>query len=113
MTGTPLGPARPVRANDLPRSRPLHAGQSCCPSHRSADRPRGAPSVAQRTIGVAPRQHRGREDAPVDGRILLVEDDASIREIVALGLRAIGFDVVTAADGPSGLERWQATGPDL
>jgi two-component system response regulator MtrA len=49
----------------------------------------------------------------VDGRILLVEDDASIREIVALGLRAIGFDVVTAADGPSGLERWQAAEPDL
>lgn len=49
----------------------------------------------------------------MDGRILLVEDDASIREIVALGLRAIGFDVVTAADGPSGLERWQAADPDL
>ncbi|MBI3752007.1 MAG: response regulator transcription factor [Chloroflexi bacterium] len=49
----------------------------------------------------------------MDGRILLVEDDASIREIVALGLRAIGFDVVTAADGTSGLERWQASDPDL
>lgn len=49
----------------------------------------------------------------MDGRILLVEDDASIREIVALGLRAIGFDVVTAVDGPSGLERWQAADPDL
>lgn len=49
----------------------------------------------------------------MDGRILLVEDDASIREIVALGLRAIGFDVVTAADGPSGLERWRDVDPDL
>ena len=49
----------------------------------------------------------------MDGRILLVEDDASIREIVALGLRAIGFDVVTAADGPAGLERWRADRPDL
>ena len=49
----------------------------------------------------------------MDGRILLVEDDASIREIVALGLRAIGFDVVTAPDGPTGLERWRTAQPDL
>jgi two-component system response regulator MtrA len=52
-------------------------------------------------------------EARVDGRILLVEDDASIREIVALGLRGIGFDVVTAADGPTGLERWRTTEIDL
>jgi two-component system response regulator MtrA len=49
----------------------------------------------------------------VNGRILLVEDDASIREVVALGLRAIGFDVVTAPDGPTGLERWRADEPEL
>lgn len=49
----------------------------------------------------------------MDGRILLVEDDASIREVVALGLRAIGFNIVTAPDGPTGLERWRADRPDL
>ncbi|HXI45367.1 MAG TPA: response regulator transcription factor [Candidatus Acidoferrales bacterium] len=49
----------------------------------------------------------------MDGRVLLVEDDASIREIVALGLRAIGLDVRTAPDGRTGLERWQAERPDL
>ena len=49
----------------------------------------------------------------MDGRILLVEDDASIREIVALGLRAIGFEVVTAPDGAAGVERWRANRPDL
>ncbi len=49
----------------------------------------------------------------VDGRILLIEDDASIREVVALGLRAIGFEVITAADGPAGLDRWRETPPDL
>jgi two-component system, OmpR family, response regulator MtrA len=75
-------------------------------------------------LSPAPRRRRSvrsaklpdnsrREDAPVDGRILLVEDDASIREIVALGLRAIGFDVVTASDGPTGLERWRTAQPDL
>jgi two-component system response regulator MtrA len=49
----------------------------------------------------------------MDGRILLVEDDASIREIVSLGLRAIGFEVLTAPDGPTGLERWRSSRPDL
>jgi len=49
----------------------------------------------------------------VDAHILLVEDDPSIREITALGLRAAGFAVETAADGAEGLERWRATSPDL
>jgi two-component system response regulator MtrA len=49
----------------------------------------------------------------VDARILLVEDDASIREITALGLRGAGFEVVTAADGVEGLERWRSDRPDL
>jgi two-component system response regulator MtrA len=49
----------------------------------------------------------------VDARILLVEDDASIREIVALGLRGAGFTVATAADGPEGLARVRAERPDL
>ena len=49
----------------------------------------------------------------MDARILLVEDDASIREIVALGLRGAGFTVATAADGPEGLARVRAERPDL
>jgi two-component system response regulator MtrA len=49
----------------------------------------------------------------VDAHILLVEDDPSIREVTALGLRAAGFTVSTAADGAEGLERWRAGAPDL
>jgi two-component system response regulator MtrA len=49
----------------------------------------------------------------VDAQILLVEDDPSIREVTALGLRAAGFTVTTAADGVEGLERWRAARPDL
>ena len=49
----------------------------------------------------------------MDGRILLVEDDPSIREITTLGLRAAGFEVAAAADGPSGLERFRADSPDV
>jgi two-component system, OmpR family, response regulator MtrA len=49
----------------------------------------------------------------VDARILLVEDDASIREVTAIGLRSAGFEVVTAADGVEGLERFRADPTDL
>ena len=49
----------------------------------------------------------------MDARILLVEDDASIREITALGLRGAGFVVTTAVDGIEGLTRFRAEGPDL
>ena len=39
----------------------------------------------------------------MDERLLLVEDDASIREIVSIGLKAAGFRVATAMDGRQGL----------
>jgi len=39
----------------------------------------------------------------MDERVLLVEDDASIREITTLGLQRAGFRVTTAADGRGGL----------
>jgi two-component system, OmpR family, response regulator MtrA len=49
----------------------------------------------------------------MDARILLVEDDPSIREVTAMGLRAAGFEVDTAADGVAGLEKWRKAQPDL
>jgi two-component system response regulator MtrA len=41
----------------------------------------------------------------VDERLLLVEDDPSIREIASLGLRDAGFRVTAAVDGREGLTR--------
>ncbi len=49
----------------------------------------------------------------MDARILLVEDDPSIREITAIGLRNAGFTVTTASDGREGLERFGAEPLDL
>ncbi|HEY3523037.1 MAG TPA: response regulator transcription factor [Candidatus Limnocylindrales bacterium] len=49
----------------------------------------------------------------MEGRILLVEDDASIREVVELGLARAGFEVEAAADGVAGLDRFRARPPDL
>ncbi len=49
----------------------------------------------------------------MDRTILVIEDDASIRELIELGLSAAGFDVITAADGWSGLGRFRDERPDL
>jgi two-component system, OmpR family, response regulator MtrA len=49
----------------------------------------------------------------VDATILLVEDDRSIREVTAIGLRNAGFTVETADDGRAGLERFEAANFDL
>ena len=49
----------------------------------------------------------------MDARILLVEDDPSIREVTAIGLRNAGFAVETAADGREGLDRFEREPFDL
>ena len=49
----------------------------------------------------------------MDARILLVEDDPSIREVTAIGLRQAGFTVATADDGRDGLDRFWSEPFDL
>jgi len=49
----------------------------------------------------------------VDERVLLVEDDPSIREVASLGLRGAGLSVETAADGREALVRFRAEPYDL
>jgi two-component system response regulator MtrA len=49
----------------------------------------------------------------MDERLLLVEDDPSIREIAKLGLTKAGFHVTTAADGREGLLHFRQTPFDL
>ncbi|MYB40905.1 MAG: response regulator transcription factor [Chloroflexi bacterium] len=46
-------------------------------------------------------------------RVLVVEDDAAILETVAYNLGREGYEVVTAADGVSGLQLSRETEPDL
>jgi DNA-binding response OmpR family regulator len=46
-------------------------------------------------------------------RILLVEDDATMRHTLALNLRAEGYQVIEAEDGEAGLAAGRAEGPDL
>jgi two-component system, OmpR family, response regulator MtrA len=49
----------------------------------------------------------------MDGHVLLVEDDASIREVTALALGRAGFRVTVSGDGRDGLSRAQETAFDL
>lgn len=51
--------------------------------------------------------------ATVTGRVLLVEDDASLREVAATMLVAQGFSVDTSADGIDGLEKFRANPYDV
>lgn len=45
--------------------------------------------------------------------ILLVDDDATLRETLALNLRGAGYEVYAAADGASALEMARALAPHL
>lgn len=45
------------------------------------------------------------------GRLLLVEDEARLRGLIALFLRMEGFEVVEAEDGLRGVERFGDSGP--
>jgi DNA-binding response OmpR family regulator len=50
---------------------------------------------------------------PVTARVLIIEDDATVAEVVARYLEREGYDVETSADGAAGLERALADPPDL
>jgi DNA-binding response OmpR family regulator len=53
------------------------------------------------------------DDAPVSVRILLVEDDRTIREATRIALERDGFVVTTAADGAAGLAAFRLSPPDV
>src|SRR5687768_10728219 len=46
-------------------------------------------------------------------KVLLVEDEATLRETLALNLRSEGYEVTTAGDGLSGLRLAREQTPDL
>ncbi|HXO64353.1 MAG TPA: response regulator transcription factor [Steroidobacteraceae bacterium] len=46
-------------------------------------------------------------------KILVADDDADLRELIAFGLAQAGYLVIKAADGPAALERFAAESPDL
>ena len=52
-------------------------------------------------------------NSDADPRVLVVDDDAALADVVARYLRREGFEVDYAQDGATGLDRALATLPDL
>ncbi|MDQ3377611.1 MAG: response regulator, partial [Actinomycetota bacterium] len=46
-------------------------------------------------------------------KVLIVDDEPNIREVVGLYLRRDGHEVVSAADGEEALELFRSAAPDL
>ncbi len=46
-------------------------------------------------------------------KILLVDDDPDLLDLLAYALCCAGFSIITATDGNQALQRWQAEQPDL
>jgi CheY-like chemotaxis protein len=55
----------------------------------------------------------GVPDTTTEGRIILIEDDENIRQVLRIQLEVAGYDVRTAAEGANGLEMIQKNPPDL
>ncbi len=49
----------------------------------------------------------------VEGRVLVVDDEPVVREVLTRYLKRDGFEVETAADGEDAIARFDATAPDL
>jgi DNA-binding response OmpR family regulator len=46
-------------------------------------------------------------------RILVVDDDLALSDVIAFTLRRAGFEVITSHDGVDAYERWRTEAPDL
>ena len=49
----------------------------------------------------------------VAGKVLVVDDDASVQRLLQFTLQQEGYEVVMASDGADGLRRWQQDSPSL
>jgi CheY-like chemotaxis protein len=72
------------------------------------ERPGGEVQIPPRS--KAYRRLRKPMRAP---RVLLIDDDPAIRTICSVNLRALGIEVIEAADGAQGLELARRERPDL
>ena len=46
-------------------------------------------------------------------KVLIIEDDAALAEVLAYNLKQAGYEVFVARDGADGLQQAQMRGPDL
>ena len=46
-------------------------------------------------------------------KILIVEDDGNIRELLRLYLEREGYEITEASNGEEGVEQWRKVNPDM
>ena len=73
---------------------------------RRADRDGEVPASGGKT-GDELRRSRGA------ATVLVIDDDPDVRQFIAAGLEEYGHEVIEAADGGEGIEKFAATSPDL
>src|SRR4029450_5255276 len=78
--------------------------------HGISTRPAGLPH--RQSVAWIPVSESSASVTP-SRRILVVEDEPTIADAVALRLRSEGFAVDIAADGPAGVEACEGLTPDL
>src|SRR3954465_11761668 len=95
------------RSEPTPASRPLD-GDDEVSSERESTMLRAA-----MTANVAARASAASLDDEEPARVLVADDDAAPRELIATTLRASGYEVETAADGQEAIARFSRGGLDV
>jgi len=96
-----VSPGRVVRSAPVARSRPAHT-RAAGPGRHAADEHRPSPTAA----GTASQQS-GKL------RVLVADDDHSIRMLCRVNLELAGFEVHEAEDGEEALRKIDASSPDI
>src|SRR5215208_6339558 len=117
-TGRPLArpsAPRPTAPNPPPRPPSRHGKATDQDLYRSRTwtRSPSEPAPAMLASAHAAKGERLTAEHPSKGTVLLVEDEASIADLVRLYLERDGFRVVWRTDGPSGLAAVDAERPRL
>jgi DNA-binding response OmpR family regulator len=91
---------------------------AACPRCRIAGRSKEyQPEVSADTVLICPHEPGGADSlTPVSqglGRVLVVDDDEVIRQLIAVNLTLEGFEVETAVDGRECLEKVGEVNPDV
>ncbi|MER7727469.1 response regulator transcription factor [Streptomyces sp. NPDC096323] len=83
-----------------------------CPAGREpSTRPVGG--VLSSAVAPATRGGGPASCAPARGRVLVVDDDPTVAEVVEGYLAGAGYEVARASNGPAALEQFAAGRPDL
>src|SRR5687767_2155088 len=70
-------------------------------------------SLASRASAMSASSARTETESERRGRVLVVDDEAPITELLSTALRYMGYEVTTARTGMAALEAASKTPPDL